>query len=766
MREEDKNFDINSDENQARAASFIEFFNDRRYRPMKFKEIAAIFQVPKVERNNMRLILEALIKEGKIAESSDGAYFIPGSDLITGTFCSTQRGFGFVHINDEEEDIFIPESAVSSAMNGDTVQVKLTDPGKRGKAEGKIVQILERAVRRVTGTFDRSKNFGFVIPDNRKLNTDIFIPKSETKNIPKGFKVVCEIVDYGDNRHSPEGRIVEVLGNARDKGVDILSIAKDAGIPTEFPEEVLKAAGKMPVSVSADACTGRLDLRNELIVTIDGVDAKDLDDAISVTKEIDENGHVLYHLGVHIADVSEYVKEGSVLDKEALARGTSVYLVDRVIPMLPVELSNGICSLNENIDRLTLSCLMDINEKGEVISHKIAETVIRTRHRMNYDDVNAIITDNTEFPVSEEKYDEILKINADVVEMLKTGQELALILRKKRHDRGSIDFDFPEPYIVLDDKGRAIDVKAGMRNQATRLIEDFMLAANETVAQDSFWQELPFLYRTHEHPGEDKINELSIFIENFGFVLRKGHANSGKNVKKKGVSKYISKRNAVRSEESDIHPKDIQKLLDEAAGTPNEALISRVTLRSMKRAKYTTGCDGHFGLAARYYCHFTSPIRRYPDLQIHRIIKENLKGELSDKRQEHFRSILDQVALSTSTLERRADDAERDADKMKQCEYMQGHIGEVYKGVISGLTSWGIFVEFPNTIEGMIRLGDLYDDHYLFDESRMEVYGEYFMKTYRLGEEVNVVVTDANSFMRTIDLRFAAKGEVPEEEEI
>lgn len=757
--------DMNSEENIRRSELFLAFFNDRHYKPMRFKEIASIFQVPKTERNDMRLILESLIREGKLAETSDGRYFIPGSDLVTGSFCATQKGFGFLHVSDDEDDIFIPEKYVGSAMNGDTVEVKLEDDGRSRRPEGHVVKIVTRAVTTLTGTFTREKNFGFVIPDNRKLNTDIYIPKKYCEGVPKGFKVLVEITDYGDRDHSPEGKIVEILGNSSDKGVDILSIAKDAGISTEFPESVLTAAKNLPQSVPESAIAGRLDLRDQIIVTIDGESAKDLDDAVGVTKTVDSGGKVIYHLGVHIADVSNYVKEGSVLDKEALARSTSVYLVDRVIPMLPVELSNGICSLNEGVTRLTLSCLMDIDEKGEIVSHRIAETVIKTRHRMTYTDVNAIITDNKEFTLPSERYEDILKVNADVVEMLKNAQELALILRKKRHDRGSIDFDFPEPEIILNDKGRAVDVIAGQRNQATRLIEDFMLAANETVAEDSYWQELPFEYRVHENPSEDKINELSIFIENFGYTLRKGHS-AGKGKKRaKGVSKYIPSKEKKQSEEADIHPKDIQKLLDEVAGTSNEALISMVALRSMKRAKYSTECVGHFGLAARYYCHFTSPIRRYPDLQIHRIIKENLHGELTDERREHYKSILDGIALANSTLERRADDAERDADKMKECEYMQGHIGEVFAGIISGVTSWGIFVELPNTIEGMIRISDMRDDNYVYDESRMEVYGEFTRKVYRLGEKVNVVLLDTDRIMRTIDFRFAGSGELPEEEE-
>ena len=752
----EKKIDLTDPEMIRRKELFEEFFRSPNYKPMRFKAIATLFSVPKEERNDMRLILEALKAEGKIAENGTGEYYIPGADEVVGTFQTTSHGYGFLIRDDGLADVFIPEEDTGSAMNGDKVRAKLAKD-RRGRDAGRIIAVTERAVTKVVGTFTREKNFGFVIPDNRKLGTDIYIPKSGAKDVPKGYKVVAEITDYGDSHHSPEGKIVEVLGDRHEKGMDIFSIAVDAGIPTEFPEAVLKAAKKEPKEVKAPAMEGRLDLRDKKIVTIDGIDAKDLDDAISVEKEVSPDGRTLYHLGVHIADVSNYVKEGSVLDKEALERSTSVYLIDRVIPMLPVELSNGICSLNEGVDRLTLSCLMDIDEKGNIVSHTIAETVIRTAHRMNYPDVDAIITDNTEFPVSEEKYAEILKVNADVIDVLKTAYELAKILRARRFSRGALDFDFPEPKFVLDERGRAVDVKPYERNEATKLIEDFMLAANETVAEDAYWQDIPFLYRVHENPDDDKISELAVFIRNFGLTLSTGKSHR-KPAKAKGISKYIPQKKEEKAD-SDIHPKDIRKLLDKVSGTENEALISRVTLRSLKRAKYDVDCEGHFGLAAKYYCHFTSPIRRYPDLQIHRIIKENLHGELTDSRVSHYRAILPGVALKTSTMERRADDAERDADKMKAAEYMSAHIGEEFDGVISGVTSWGIFVELPNTVEGMVRLSDMYDDRYEFDEQKMEVYSVHGRRVYRLGDMVTVEVLDADPEMRTIDFHLINKQE-------
>ena len=712
-----------------------EFFKSKGYVPMKFKEMASLLQVPKMERDNFRLLLNEMIKEGKLIENGEGRYEIPGADMLVGTFMSTKKGFGFLRVSENEDDIYIPGKYTGNAFDGDTVTVKLLkDSEKRGRYgrgfggeryEGRVTGIIKRAVTEVVGTFDRSRNFGFVVPDNVKFDTDIYIPKSACKNVPKGYKVVAKITDYGSDRRSPEGKIVEIIGDIRDKGVDILSVARAYGIEDEFKEEVLKEAEKEPQTVSDEECGKRLDLREIKTVTIDGEDAKDLDDAISVVRELDGSGKTVYRLGVHIADVSHYVKEGSVLDREALNRGTSVYLADKVIPMLPKELSNGICSLNENEDRLTLSCLMDINGAGEVVSHKIAETVIKTAHRMNYSDVNKIIT-------GDDKGGKLKKRFKDVYEMLIEAEELALILRKRRQERGSIDFDFPETKITLDENGKVLEINAYDRNEATRLIEDFMLAANETVAEDSFWQEIPFVYRNHDNPSEEKIKELGIFINNFGYSLRKTKKNKAKEI-------------------SEIHPKDVRKLLDSIAGTDEETLISRMTLRSLKRAKYTTSCDGHFGLAAKYYCHFTSPIRRYPDLQVHRIIKENLNDGISEERTAHYAAILDEVALRSSMLERRADDAEREVDKMKAAEYMAAHIGEEFDGVISGITSWGIYVELPNTVEGMIRLASIDGDTFVLDSERMEIVGRRTGEIYRLGQSVRVRVESASKELRTVD---------------
>ena len=566
----------------------------------------------------------------------------------------------------------------------------------------------------MVGTYQKSKTFGFVVPDNKKICYDIFVPQEKSMGAVTGHKVVVELTSYGTLKKNPEGRVKEIIGHINDPGTDIMSIIKAYDLPMEFPESVMKSLNDIPDELSPKDYAGRVDLRDLQTVTIDGEDAKDLDDAITVSEE---NG--IYHLGVHIADVSNYVKEYSPLDKEAYKRGTSVYLVDRVIPMLPHKLSNGICSLNQGCDRLALSCLMDIDEKGNVISHKICESVINVDRRMTYTNVKKILENEDE---------EILNEYKDFADMFRLMEKLALILRQRRFKRGSIDFDFPETKITLNDKGEPVEIKPYDRNTATRIIEDFMLIANETVAEDYFWQEIPFLYRSHENPDPEKIRRLGTFINNFGYSIKIG---------------------------DEIHPKELQKLLGKIEGSDEENLIARLTLRSMKRASYTTECVGHFGLAAKYYCHFTSPIRRYPDLQIHRIIKENLHGGMSDKRSEHFAAILPEVAKQTSATERRADDAERDTDKLKMVQYMEKHIGETFEGVVSGMTAWGIYVELPNTIEGMISVASLRDGYYIYDENHYEMVNETTGRTFKLGQRLNVKVINCDKILRTIDFELA-----------
>ena len=687
---------------------------DDLYVPMKIKEIAILLDIPKSERAELEAILEALVGEGKVEVSKKGKYSKASARLMTGIFESNARGFGFVRIEDGE-DIFIGKDDRGGAIHHDKVQVKITAAPDGRRKEGTIVKVLEHGKTTIVGTYEASKTFGFVVPDNARFTQDIFVPLEHSMGAVAGHKVLVEITEFGGNGKKPEGKIVEILGHINDPGTDILAIAKDYELPMEFSEKVLNQAMRVAKPVSEADMAGRLDLRGWQMVTIDGEDAKDLDDAVSLVME-GEN----YRLGVHIADVTNYVQEHSALDVEALERGTSVYLVDRVIPMLPHTLSNGICSLNAGEDRLALSCIMLISPKGEVIDHQIAETVINVDERMSYTSVNKILALHDE---------EETKKYETLVPMFRQMEKLAAILRKKRMKRGSIDFDFPETKVILNEKGWPIEIKPYERNVATRLIEDFMLIANETVAEDNFWQELPFVYRTHENPDPDKIKKLCAFIQNFGYNLH------------------------LSGEE--LHPKELQKLLDKIEGSPEEALLSRLTLRSMKQAKYTVDCTGHFGLAAKYYCHFTSPIRRYPDLQIHRIIKDRLRNRMTEKRKEHYEKILPEVAKQSSERERRAEETERETIKLKKAQLMSEHIGETFTGVISSVTGWGMYVELPNTVEGMVHITSLTDDYYRFVEETYELVGEATGKQYKLGQTVDIVVQSVDELMRTIDFVLA-----------
>ncbi|MCM1154455.1 MAG: ribonuclease R [Roseburia sp.] len=703
---------------EKRKKLICELVADDMYVPMKEKELAAFMQVSKADREAFREVLDALLAEGKIQVTAKGKYIKPDERFLVGTFISNAKGFGFVEIEGREEDLYIPESMVNNAFHMDKVQVELL-PGRRGKRqEGVIRKILEHGTKQVVGTYEQSVAFGFVIPDNGKIASDIFVPKERSKGAVDGHKVVVELTSYGDEKHKPEGKIVEILGHMNDPGVDILSIIKGFDLPTAFGEKVLHQAERIPEEVSEADMAGRRDLRDVRMVTIDGEDAKDLDDAVSLSKE---DG--LYHLGVHIADVSNYVQENSALDWEALERGTSVYLVDRVIPMLPHRLSNGICSLNQGVDRLALSCLMTIDSKGVVTDYEIVESVIRVERRMSYTSVKKILEDHDEAECREYE---------TLVPMFSLMEELAGILREKRRKRGSIDFDFPESKIVLDKDGHPLEVKPYERNVATKIIEDFMLIANETVAQHFYWLELPFVYRTHDNSDPEKVMKLATFLNNFGYHIKMSR--------------------------EEVHPKEIQKLLGKIDGTPEETLISRLTLRSMKQAKYTVECSGHFGLACQYYCHFTSPIRRYPDLQIHRIIKEQLRGRLKENRIEHYWNKLPGVADQSSKRERRAEEAERETDKLKKAEYMESRIGETYEGIISGITSWGVYVELPNTIEGMIHVSKLPGDYYYYDESSYEMVGQDTGRKYRLGEKIKICVDGVDRLTRSIDFSVFEEG--------
>lgn len=741
-----------SNKYEQRKKMIYDFMCDNMYVPMKIKELAIVLGVKKEQRPELEAILADLMAEGRIECSKRGKYSKSEIKKMTGTFTAHPKGFGFVSVEGETEDIFIPESQVNGAMHMDTVEITVSPVTTGRRREGTVVKILERGMKQVVCTYEQSKTFGFAVPDNPKFGSDIFIPQERSKGAVSGHKVVVEVTSYGKKDRKPEGKVVEILGHINDPGVDILSLVRAYGLPVEFDEKVLKQVENVAKPVSEADMAGRMDLRDWQMVTIDGEDAKDLDDAVSVTMDGDN-----YILGVHIADVSNYVQEHSALDVEALKRGTSVYLVDRVIPMLPHALSNGICSLNQGENRLALSCIMTINPKGEIIDHTIAETVICVDRRMSYTQVKNILeayhaanaqdasvekvdgrqdgADRETESVSDvnvrRQQEALLGEYEALVPMFVRMEKLAGILRGKRMKRGSIDFDFPETKVILDAQGNPIDIRPYDRNVATKIIEDFMLAANETVASDFYWRELPFVYRTHENPDTEKIQKLSTFINNFGYTLHIGA--------------------------DEVHPKELQKLLQKIDGMKEEALISRLTLRSMKQARYTIDNTGHFGLAADCYCHFTSPIRRYPDLQIHRIIKESLRGRLNEKRIDHYEHILPEVAKHSSEMERRADEAERETVKLKKVQYMEQHIGEAFEGVISGVTEWGFFVELENTVEGLVRVTELTDDFYQYYEDTYELVGEATNRRYKLGQKVQVRVEHCDRIMRTID--FALAGE-------
>ena len=690
-----------------------EFICDDIYVPMKLKEMADILQVEKEDRRELEQMLNALIAEGKIKTTQKGKYLKGEKKTLVGTFQSNPRGFGFVMTEIPGDDVFISGDDVNGAFDGDQVEYMITRVPDGKRKEGKITKILSHGITKVVGLFEKKGHFSFVRPDNQRLQQEITILRGKEKGAVTGQKVIVELTSYGDKYENPEGKVVEILGFANAPGTDILSIVKEVDLPTEFSEKVLNQAQRVGKEVSIDDIAGRLDLRELEMVTIDGADAKDLDDAVSLVMD-GEN----YILGVHIADVTNYVQERSALDKEALSRGTSVYLVDRVIPMLPPGLSNGICSLNPRVDRLTLSCIMTINPKGEVTDHIIAETVVNVNERMTYDSVAKIL-----------EWDDKEEINKykKYVPLFKNMATLSKILRENRQSRGAIDFDFPETKIILDDEGHPIDIKAYETNVATRLIEDFMLLANETVAEEYYWRELPFLYRNHEVPDAEKIRTLSTFVNNFGYHIHF---------------------------KEEVKPMEIQKLLTKLEGSPYQLMISNLALRSMKQARYASENSGHFGLAAKYYTHFTSPIRRYPDLQIHRIIKESIRGRLNEERIDHYHRILEEVALQSNTTERRAEEAQRETVKLKKVEFIKEHIGEIFEGVISGMTKWGIYVQLPNTIEGMVHVMSMVDDYYEYHEQRHEMVGEVTGKTYKLGQLVTIQVAGADITRRTIDFDF------------
>ncbi len=693
----------------------LEFMRTMAYSPMKAMDLAKHFEIMNDEMGLFLNVLDDMENEGKIIKTKKERYAVPERiNLVVGKLQTNQKGFGFIlPENIDMDDVFVSANDLNGAMNNDKVIARLKGRPRKGRsAEGEIIRILVRANDEIVGTFESSKNFGFVVPDDRRINFDIYIPKSEINNAKDGYKVVAKITKWPEPRRNPEGKIIEVLGHKDDIGTDIVSIIRKHKLPENFPKKVLREADSIPETVLEEEISKRRDLRDLNIITIDGADAKDLDDAVSIEKL--DNGN--YKLGVHIADVTHYVKEGSALDKEALKRATSVYLVDRVIPMLPKRLSNGICSLNPQVERLTMSVFMEIDRNGKVVDHEIFESVIKTKERMTYTDVSDIL---------EEKDFELRKKYDYLVEDFKLMEELANILMKRQNSRGSIDFDFPEAKIILDEKGKPIEIKKAERRIANRIIEQFMIICNETVAEHMYWLNAPFVYRVHEEPSLEKIESFNKFIHNFGYHI-------------KGITE-------------EIHPKSLQDLLQKIEGTKEEHIISTIMLRSLKQARYSPENLGHFGLAAQYYCHFTSPIRRYPDLQIHRIIKDMLHNRLDKKRISKLKNIVANASDRSSERERLAVEAERETNDLKMAEYMSKRIGEEFDGIISGVISFGIFVELENTIEGLVRISTLVDDYYIFDEENYLFRGERTNKTFRIGDEVRVKLTSVNVSQKEID---------------
>ena len=686
-------------------------------RPIEKEEIADILGIKGRESRDVYKTLKSMVKENLISKDKKERYKKFESDKsFEGKVDMAEKGFAFI-IVEGRDDIFVSRDDLSGAMDKDTVIVTVKEKNKNEgqRDEGYIERIIERGIKEIVGTLSIRKDdeFGFVIPDDKSINQDIFIKGKNLNGGKNNQKVFVKITKYPEGDKKPEGEIVEVLGYPGDKGIDVLAIALNHGIRMDFPGGVINEAKNIPDEILEGDLKNRKDLRDDLIFTIDGADAKDLDDAISI--DINDKGN--YLLGVHIADVTNYVKEGSPLDVEAEKRGTSVYLLDRVIPMLPKELSNGICSLHPNVDRLTLSVIMEIDKNGKVVSNEIVESVINSKARLVYDDVSDYLEND------DNKAKETL--GSDVTDSLDKMVELMEILHEKRHEKGAIDFNFVEGKIDLDEDGRVLDIYKDERRIGNRLIEEFMLITNETVSENYFWQEIPFLYRIHEHPDEEKLNTFLYFIRGLGY--------------------------SIKATQNEIHPRELQGLIEDVSGKKEEAVVSRMMLRSLKKAKYSKENDIHFGLSSKYYSHFTSPIRRYPDLQIHRIIKENINGKLNPQRLDHYDRILPEVAENSSYTERVAEEAERDVEKVKKAEYMERFIGERFEGIISGITSFGIFVELENTVEGLVNYNTMEDDYYNYDESRIVAVGERTKKEYNLGDRVYVEVVHADKEKGVID---------------
>ena len=706
----------------------LSLMEEEAFRPMDIQELAKIFNITPSEYKTFKKTIRAMVKDGLLArDSKEKIGLSTRMGMVAGKLQLHQKGYGFV-LPDEEgrKDVFIPKNNMGTAMNGDKVLAKVLKEDKDGrKCEGEIVQITERALNVIIGKYEDSRSFGFVIPDDKRMLKDIFISKKDRHKAQSGDIVKVEITKWPEQNKKPEGIIVEVLGQKGDAGLDILSVIKRYALPEEFPEEVLAYTEKISEDIPQSEIKRRTDFRDLRMVTIDGEDAKDLDDAVSIERL--EDG--LYRLGVHIADVTHYVREESPLDEEAISRATSVYLVDRVIPMLPRKLSNGICSLNPQVNRLTLSCMMTINASGKVISHEVHESIISTDERMTYTEVTEILKGDEEL---NKKYDYL-------VDDFKAMQELALILNKKRMDRGAIDFDFAECKIILDENGKAVDIKPYERGISNRMIEEFMLVCNETISEHFYWMGVPFIYRIHEDPDDAKLDKFKEFVSNLGYTINWG---------------------------KEINPKAMAEIVQMVKGKDEETVVNTLLLRCMMQAKYSEVHEGHFGLAAEYYSHFTSPIRRYPDLQIHRIIKEALNGKLDEERIKKLSKIVAHTAKQSSEMERVAQEAEREVDDLKKAEYMKDKVGMEFDGIISSVTSFGVFVQLPNTIEGLIHITDFRDDYYVFDDVRLSLVGERTKKLYQLGDKIKILVSKVEVDNREVFFAIAEDKYMKEAREI
>ena len=693
----------------------LRFMKTEDYVPMKAKEMALILMVPKSKYNEFVNLLNKLESEYKIVKNRKNRYRISEIETFEGTYRKNQKGFGFIKIENREDEIYVSKENSNNALNGDKVIVEIIEEkSKEKKAEGRILKIIKHEKDTVVGIFQNNKNFGFVVPDDKSFGTDIFISKKNFGKARNNHKVLVQITKYPEKGKKAEGKIIEVIGNVNEAGVDMLSLIKEYDLPYKFPEEVIEEAKKQGDEIDKKDIPNRVDLRDKIIFTIDGEDAKDLDDAVRVEKL--ENGN--YKLDVHIADVSYYVKQDSKLDKEAVIRGTSIYMLGRVIPMLPRELSNGICSLNAGEDRYTLSCSMEIDKKGKVISSSVYKGIIKVTERMTYTDVQKILDKSDK---------KVLKRYEKYIQEFENMKELATILKNRRLEQGYLNLDIPESKIVLDTDGKAIDVKKYETNFANEIIEQFMLTANETIAEKFYWLDAPFIYRVHENPDLEKITELNKFLFNFGYK--------------------------IKANKDNVYPKEFSKVLEEVKGKEEERVVSNLILRTLKVARYEAENKGHFGIASKYYCHFTSPIRRYPDLFIHRIISKYIENnyDIKEKEIQKLYDLAEKRADSSSEREKIATKVEREAIDIKKAEYMENKIGEVYEGIVSSVTQFGIFVELENTVEGLIRFENLGDEYFIYDENKKILIGERTNKIYKIGDKVKIKVIKANKLLRQID---------------